>query len=274
MEYSSRAKQIAIYFGKRKREFKNSRGFIKTFLYTLCVSLLLLLILGEKFFVEENASNVRFFILTCICIFYGLFNSLESVCSEREIIKHEHRGGMYISAYILGNAAFDFLICLIHATVTWIVVMVRYFPVIVKENGVYAVLQFPGYLITMIIITYVADALGLCISSIVKTPYAAMKVMPFVMILQIAFAGVFLELPEKLSGISKLTLSKWGTNAMYDMAFDITKERENDIFFSFQRLPDQEYIGFFFCWIALIVFTLLFLGLSMLFLQSVDKDQR
>ena len=274
MEYSSRAKQIGIYFGKRKREFQNSKGLIKTILYTLCISLLLLTVLGEDIFLDESESQTRFFILSCICIFYGLFNSLESVCSEREIIKHEHRGGMYLSAYIFGNAAFDFLICLIHAAVTWAVVMARYLPNIIEQNGGYAFLMVPGYLLTMIIITSTADALGLCISSIVKTPYQAMKVMPFVMILQIAFANIFIDLPARMTWISKFTLSKWGTNAMFDVAFDTKDQSISDAFVSLFGLSAPEYPDFFSCWLILLLFTILFIGLSILFLRSVDKDQR
>lgn len=264
MEYSSRVKQIKIYFGKRGREFQNTKKLIKTIVSTLVIGLMLLLILGDSMMRAVHPSLLRFFILACACIFYGLFNSLESVCSEREIIKHEHRSGMYLSSYILGYAAFDFFVCLVHALVTWLVVMVRYFGVIREQNGSAAPLHAIGYLLTMILLTFSADAMGLFVSSVVKTSEQAIKMMPFVMILQVAFGGIFFDLPAL---ISSLTLSRWGTYAMFDTGFERRPEFE-------QIATLKNYPSFPACWFALLIYTVVFLALAILFLQNIDKDQR
>ena len=256
MEYSSRIQQIKIYFGKRKREYLNGKGLSRTIIYTVVIGLLLSLVLGEQFFKEEPTSKSGFFILATICIFYGVFNSVRLVCGEREIIKHEHRSGMHISSYILGYAAFNFFICLLHALVTWGIIAVWYYPAIIGGTETHAYMRLVGYLFTMIFITCAADAMGLFVSSFLKNTFDAMKAMPFVMILQIAFADIVLPLPSKLTWISNLTLSKWGTNAM--MAIGFHKE-------------DSNLLG---CWGVLILFTLVFLALSILVLQSIDKDQR
>ena len=230
MEYASRVKQIGIYYGKRDREYKNSKGVVKTILYTFFVSLFLLLICGSKLFKSEgggaDGSSYRYLMLICICIFYGLFNSIETVCNEREIIKHEHRSGMYISSYILGNVFFDFNICFIHATVTWAVVTVRFFINIIGEEW-----------------------------------FLMMKVMPFVLILQVGFAGIFMALPDPVSWISNLTLSKWGVTAI------------NDIVFGSNYIPGDN-DSFFTCWMAMLFMTVVFLVVSIIILQSVDKDER
>ena len=260
MEYSSRIKQIQIYFGKRKREYLNGKGLSRTIIYTLVIGFLLALVLGEQMFKEEQMSKSGFFILATICIFYGVFKSVRLVCAEREIIKHEHRSGMHISSYILGYAAFDFFICLLHAFVTWGIITAWYFSAIMGagEDGAYShsFMRLPAYLLTMIIITVAADAMGLFVSSFLKNTFDAMKAMPFVMILQIAFAGIVLQLPKIMTWVSNLTLSKWGTNAMMAIAFP----KENPNLLS--------------CWGVLILFTLVFLALSILVLQSIDKDQR
>ncbi|MBP5790048.1 MAG: ABC transporter permease [Neisseriaceae bacterium] len=257
MEYSSRIKQIQIYFGKRKREYLNGKGLSRTIIYTVVIGFLLALVLGEQMFKEEQMSKSSFFILATICIFYGVFNSVRLVCGEREIIKHEHRSGMHISSYILGYAAFNFFICLLHALVTWGIVAVWYYPAIIGGTETHAYMRLPGYLLTMIIITCAADAMGLFVSSFLKNTFDAMKAMPFVMILQIAFANIVLQLPKMMNWVSNLTLSKWGTNAMMAIGFS---NKENPNLLS--------------CWGVLILFTLVFLALSILVLQSIDKDQR
>ena len=263
MEYASRVKQIGIYYGKRDREYKNSKGVVKTVLYTFFVSLFLLLICGSKLFKSEaggaDGSSYRYLMLICICIFYGLFNSIETVCNEREIIKHEHRSGMYISSYILGNLFFDFNICLIHATVTWAVVTVRFFTNIIGEE--WFLIKIEGYWVTMLLVTFASDAMGLMVSSVVKNAYMAMKVMPFVLILQVGFAGIFKALPDLVRRISSLTLSKWGVMAI------------NDIVFGSNYIPGDN-DPFFTCWMALLLMTVVFIAISIIILQSVDKDER
>ena len=263
MEYASRVKQIGIYYGKRDREYKNSKGVVKTVLYTFFVSLFLLLICGSKLFKSEaggaDGSSYRYLMLICICIFYGLFNSIETVCDEREIIKHEHRSGMYISSYILGNLFFDFNICLIHATVTWAGVTVRFFTNIIGEE--WFLIKIVGYWVTMLLVTFASDAMGLMVSSVVKNAYMAMKVMPFVLILQVGFAGIFMALPDLVSWISSLTLSKWGVMAI------------NAIVFGSNYIPGDN-DPFFTCWMALLLMTVVFIAISIIILQSVDKDER
>ena len=263
MEYASRVQQIGIYYGKRNREYINSKGVVKTVLYTFFVSLFLLLICGSELFKSESGgadgTSYRYLMLICICIFYGLFNSIETVCNEREIIKHEHRCGMYISSYILGNVFFDFNICLIHATVTWAVVIVRFFGNLIGEDWFF--IKIIGYWVTMLLVTFASDALGLMVSSVVKNAYMAMKVMPFVLILQVGFAGIFMPLPDLVSWISSLTFSKWGVTAI------------NDIVFGSNYLPgDNE--SFWTCWAAMLIMTVAFLVLAIIILQSVDKDER
>ena len=55
--------------------------------------------------------------------------------------------------------------------------------------------------------------MALMISAIVKTPMAAMTVMPFMLIVQLVFAG-FIALPESLEDVTKLMISKWGVRSL------------------------------------------------------------
>ena len=263
MEYASRVQQIGIYYGKKAREFNNKKRFIKTIIYTFVVSSFVLLICGSKLFKSESGgrdgTSYRYLMIICICIFYGLFNSIETICNEREIIKHEHRSGMYISSYILGNVFFDFHICLIHATVTWAVVVIRFFGNIIGED--WFIIKIIGYWVTMLLVTYASDALGLMVSAVVKNAYMAMTVMPFILILQVGFAGIFMPLPDAVSWISSLTFSKWGVTALNDIVFGAN-----------YYTGDLE--SFLSCWLSILIMTVVCLTFAIIILQSVDKDER
>src|SRR5699024_8416818 len=60
---------------------------------------------------------------------------------------------------------------------------------------------------------YAADALGLAISAIVRTPTTAMTVMPFVLIVQLLFSGMLFTLQGPAALVGSLTISTWGMNA-------------------------------------------------------------
>jgi hypothetical protein len=68
--------------------------------------------------------------------------------------------------------------------------------------------------ITIFLITYAADMLGLMISCIVHTPMTAMTVMPFVLIVQLVFANFVISLNAFGQKVSNITISKWGIQAI------------------------------------------------------------
>ena len=276
MEYSNRAKQIRIYFGKRKREFFNRKVFFKSAIPALIIIILLSLVCNSDFLLPGNEAATKrdAFLVLCACIWNGLFNSIQTICKEREIIKHEHRAGMYLSSYILGYAGFDFFICLLNSFITWLVVVIKFFPNISESGAVFP--RALGYLITFIIVTYAADALGILVSSIVKTPDMAMKVMPFILIIELAFSNVLLTLPKCLDKVSWLTFGKWGTQAFLDIAYYFGKGGISLNFSVREHMfaSEVEYAGFILSWGAMLVFIVVSLLLAMVFLRSVDKDQR
>ena len=74
-------------------------------------------------------------------------------------------------------------------------------------------LSYLEFFITYFLIIFAADALGLAVSSLVKTPAVAMTVMPFVLIVQLVFSGVLFTLSGPMKYVSNATISLWGLNA-------------------------------------------------------------
>ena len=80
-----------------------------------------------------------------------------------------------------------------------------------------------NYIITLFLVIYCADILGMAVSSIVKSEKAAMTVMPFILIIQLVMCGMFFPLEGVAAGVSNLTISKWGMEAIgttADMKYD------------------------------------------------------
>ena len=269
--YSSRASQIKIYFGKLCREFLLKEGW-KSMVTAFIIILLLSFTMGDNIFKKDTSTRTGMFILLCACIWNGVFNSIESICRERDIIKHEHRSGMYLSAYIMAHAEFEFLICLGESVITWLLLVIRYRENIAEAG--YAVPRCIAYFVTILLVTAAADAMGIMISSIVKSTNTAMKVMPFVLIIEMAFANVLLEIPGKLGLISWLTISRWGSDAIRTIAFTRDAIESGNRRLELMNLPHDYPAHFALCWLVLAVFILVSLCIAMLALRSVDRDQR
>ena len=89
--------QIHIYLGKCWRLFKNEKQW-KNFISSFIIILIISLVTGPDMFQTYSDTNKGAFAIVSACIWSGLFNSIQSICRERDIIKREYRTGLRISS--------------------------------------------------------------------------------------------------------------------------------------------------------------------------------
>ena len=100
--HRGRIAQIPIYLGKDFRMFIFQNDW-KVLPMSALIAAMIALVVGENMYVTMEGQFQCSLALTCICIWNGFFNSIQSVCRERPIIKREHRSGMHISSYIFAH---------------------------------------------------------------------------------------------------------------------------------------------------------------------------
>lgn len=289
----SRLGQIKIYTGKCFRIFFHEKGW-KVILFAAVIAGVITYVLSEHIFEINDDTKTGCFAIVCACIWIGIFNSIQSICREREIIKREHRTGLHISSYIIAHMIYEMAVCLVQAViVTGILAAFVELP----EEGLFFDIHIE-YFISIFLIIYASDVLGIAVSSIVKTETAAMTVMPFVLIIQLVFSGAIFSLSGPSQALSYLTLSRWGMAAMgtsadlnmlptnvtlqkfdwytsrnyvgerYDSLHEVVKEQEYDMDYEF-------YPGHLInVWLILIGYTALYGAVSIISLEFVDKDKR
>ena len=79
------------------------------------------------------------------------------------------------------------------------------------------------YFITLFLVVWGSDIMGIMISSVASTPNVAMTAMPFVLILQLVMSGVLFILEGWSEVIANVTFSKWGMSALGSVA-DLNSE--------------------------------------------------
>ena len=105
-------RQVGVCFGRCKRAFVNDRGW-KVFVSVVLITLLVGMVMGEYTFVGYEDTKNGAYALVCACIWIGIFNSVRSVCRERDIVRREHRTGLNVgpTCWPIG--------CTRHACVPW-----------------------------------------------------------------------------------------------------------------------------------------------------------
>ncbi len=267
MNGTSRLAQIRIYTGKCFRVFLNEHGW-KTCISAAVITLIISSVTSSDMFSTYRATRNGAFALVCACIWIGIFNSIQSVCKERGILKREHRSGLHISSYICSRMVFELALCAVESLIVTIIICILNLDRL-PDGGVLLPAPFE-IAITFFIIIYCADALGLMISSIVKTPTTAMTVMPFILILQLVMSGMIFELNGITELVSKLTISKWGLDAICVTA------NVNGMPDALEILSEYEYTGGHMAqlWLLLLAFSLLYGLIATVFLEFIDRDKR
>lgn len=211
LKYKGRFAQTGIYFAKFMRMFVYQSDW-KVLPIGAVIAAIVTFVIGANLFVTQEGTKLGTFALVCVCIWNGFFNSIQVVCREREIVKREHRAGLYISSYIGAHMLYQLLLCILQTIVTIMILLIA--GVKVPAMGVITPWGMLDAGLTILLITYVSDIMALMVSCIVRTTTTAMTVMPFLLIFQLVFSGGFFELSGIADYIKYVTISHWGMNSL------------------------------------------------------------
>lgn len=307
--YRGWIRQVPIYLGKFFRMFVYMDDWKLLPMAALIAALVSYVIRGSMAVTMEGTLKGSL-ALSCICIWNGFFNSIQVVCRERNIVKREHRGGMYLRSYIFSHMVYQASLCICQAIITTLVYSMAgiHFPsASIVTNSVLLDLT-----ITFFLITYASDMMSLLISCIAKTTTAAMTIMPFVLIFQLLFSGAVFTLQGGAEVISDLTIAKAGMCAicavvgynnlptrltwnMLNQFKEYTIEGIQPIKLFVQKIEEEgkveelclkagqatqkvEYAStvdnITSCWFTLLIFAIVFALLALFALRRIDNDKR
>ena len=269
-ERLSRFGQIKVYVGKCFRMFRSEKQW-KNLISTAIIMGIISLVTSPEMFTAYKATKNGAFAILCACIWIGLFNSVQSICRERDIIKREHRTGLHISSYLLAHVVYEWCLCAVESLIILLILCLKNITHLPEEGLVFfAILDI--YL-TLLAVVFASDMLALLISCIVKTTNSAMTVMPFVLIVQLVMSGTVFELNGVTELISYLTISKWGLNGIVAIA-NTSSRVLLQYDFAGGEGADPEAATLLGVWLLLDLFAIVYIAVAILFLRRVDKDQR
>ena len=284
-------RQVGILFHRDVELFLNDRKRVAiTMILPILIGLVITLVSGDDMGKIYESTRATMFTIICAGIYVGMFNSLPLVCKERSIIKREYMTGMKISSYIIAMTFFQAIISLVQ---TLLFMVIYWMPkgINLPEKELILGSPFLEYTITLFLIMFAADMMGLLISSIVRNNELANLIAPIVIIFQLVMSGVLFELGDKIEKVANLTVSKWGMQALgaqgglYKMtniakdkwpkqAIDGLTEDVKDELFKTDIAYEHTAGNLCEAWLWLLIFIIVLAILSTVFLRRVKKDRR
>lgn len=179
----------------------------------------------EPYTYSGNTALGKFFFLsTIVFVFFGLMGSVNEVIREVALIRRERVAGFkprqYIAAKTVAFLPFALLQVGIYTVIASLVLQFPY-----RAPGyspVQPVVPFPWYFALVLFLTgQAAFALGLLLSSCLRTQAAAFNWIPLVIVPQILLGGVFVQFSEMPTLVNRvvpeyaeLAFSRWGYEAL------------------------------------------------------------
>jgi hypothetical protein len=268
MRHASRFRQIQIYTGKCLRAFVNEKGW-KNLVSTLLIMILIVNVIPDDMFRDYSSTRNGCSAVICAGIWIGVFNSIQSICRERDIVKREHRAGLHMSAYVASHMIYEMILCFAEALIVNTVFLMGTPSYYFTQMTVLPV--WIDFFITFFLLIYSSDVLGIMISSIVRTPNTAMTVMPFVLIIELVMCGYIFHLEGFSETISNLTVSKWTMYALCTIA-DVNALDDYIPKYAAYYLHTPEHLHNM--WGILILFTLIYGAIAVISLEFIDRDKR
>lgn len=259
-----------------------TRNLLISLLFPLGAAAITVWIAGEDMFVNMESTKSAAFIIVCAAIWGGLFNSIQVVVKERKNIKRDYiSGALRIGCYTASRAIVQLVLCAIQAAVLCLsfhgVEMI--YGNALPDEGIFFASVMPEYYITVFLIMYAADTMGLMISCVVKSEQLASQLSPYILIVQLLFSGVLFAMEGAASMVSGLMLSRWGMEALGSISNlnDLPLRLQTE----FPMIPHEADAAFEYTaqhlgsvWAVLLLFVIVPLIIGNLALHSVKKDSR
>ncbi len=262
------------------------RNLIFSLLFPVMAAFVTVWVAGEHMFDNMESTKSACFVLVCAAIWCGLFNSIQTVVKERENIKRDYvSGALRIECYVLSRAILQMGLCMVQS-----LVLVLAIPGVewqygnhLPSSGLIFGEPMVEYFISLFLLMYASDILGMLISSFVKKPELASQLAPYILIVQLLFSGVLFQMEGGAEVVSALMLSRWGMEALgsisdlNDLPLRIVQENE-----ALEQLIDRDKDYAFLAnsdhlmevWLIMLVFIAVQLVLANFCLRGVKKDTR
>ena len=208
---------------KRKRVgfFSQIKTLVKRYVSSLCNNkLMLALLLGQAVLMgvliclatERNSllnpltASMVCVALTLASIWLGLFNTIQEIVKERDMLKKEYMSGLNFASYIISKMVVFSVLCLYQAIACVTIVYFYYDP---RPEKTLILGSLYELIINFFLVAFSTSMIGLFISSIVKETKTTLILSPLYMMIQMLFSGMFVPFIDFTKKVSYFVIGRW-----------------------------------------------------------------
>ena len=184
----------------------DKKNLIVSLMFPVVAAAITVWLAGKDMFVHYEGTKSACFALVSSAIWGGLFNSIQSVVKERANIKREYINGLRIRCYTASRAVVQIMLCMVQSAIlTCSFVGAKiFYDIALPDKGL--ILNYPliEYFISIFLLMYSADMMGLLISCMVKKTESANVMAPYILIVQLIFSGILFTIKGFANNISYL----------------------------------------------------------------------
>ncbi len=259
----------------------DKKNLLVTLLFPVIAAVITVWIAGENMFVNYEGTKSGNFVIVSAAIWGGLFNTIQVVVKERANIKRDYVTGLRVRCYTASRAILQFILCVIQSGImllSYVFVNVIYDNPL-PESGIVFGNPLIEFYITILLLIYAADMMGLCISCIVKKTETANVMAPYILIVQLIFSGILFKLTGAGEYVSYAMISKWGMEALGSIS-DLNslplriQETVPSVPHDVEKIFEATSGHLLTVWGILLAFILVFVVTGNLMLHTVSKDTR
>lgn len=253
------------------KNLKNDKAQYIFMGFPIIISICVGFTLRNKMFDNYADTRSRLFAIVCVAIWIGLFNSVLEICKERASIKMDLDSGFNAFELFVSRFLVQGVVCLFQAIIIFIICsMFAEFP----SEGAIMRSSVIEYTISIFLIIFSSDVMGLLISSLCPNNDIANRSLPFILMVQFIFSGQLFELGDTLEKISKFTISKWGMELLGSIG-NITNLKKTI------PVEDSVYDAFEFTsfhiihlWMILVLFIIIFSAGAVFFISRIKFEKK
>lgn len=190
----------------------------------------------------------------------GLFNTIQEIVKEKDMLKKEYMSGLKFTSYIISKIIIFFGLCLYQSIVC---VSIVYFHLSPRPEEILITNTLLDLIINFFLVSFSTSMIGILISSMVKDTKIILILSPLYMMIQILFSGMFIPFIELTKTISYFVIARWGYESFATISnlkqYKVVEPAKN--FFEFQP---SHVINI---WLILIGIVVLFLIASMIMIK-------
>ena len=270
-------RQLGVIFQRDTDLFiSDPKKIASTLLFPAVIAVVIVVVSKDSIFANYEGTKSALFTILCAGIYVGMFNSLTSIFKERKIIKREYMTNMSLASYVIALVFFQGILVMMQSL---IFMLIYWGQIDFPSHGLWFGNAFWDYYVTLFLVMFISDLMGMVISSAVKTNEMANLIAPIVIIIQLVLSGVLFDLDGNVKYAANLTVSKWGMEAFG--ALSALNDEDLAIQEAFPMIPHDTEAAYeataahlVYTWEILLLMGVVLTIACIILLSRVEKDSR